>query len=257
MRSSAECGWCAGNSPSGSSAALPSTTHAPRTRLHRTDHGVRFDGPGISLGLAALSRSQLDGAGVTAEFTLKEGEHATFVLSRLGPADGHGPCPGAQTAEEMFRDTVGYWRRWLSQCTYAGRWREMVERSALALKLLSFEPTGAIVAAPTCSLPESIGGPRNWDYRYTWVRDAAFTLYSLQRIGFTEEAVGFKDWLKDRWHHAGRPWHRPACSPFTASTAGPISRRKRSTTWKATVARGRSGSAMAPISSCNWTFTAS
>ena len=211
----------------------------------------------MSLGLAGSVPLALDGAGVTAEFTLKEGEHATFVLRRLGPADDHGPCPGSQTAEEMFRDTVGYWRRWLSKCTIRGRWREMVERSALALKLLSFEPTGAIVAAPTCSLPESIGGPRNWDYRYTWVRDAAFTLYSLQRIGFTEEAVGFKDWLKDRWQHPDGRGTGPLAAHLRHRRPGRSHGSRRSTTWKATAARGRSGSAMVPISSCNWTFTAS
>ncbi len=144
-----------------------------------------------------------DGAGVVADFTLGEGEKATFVLRRLGPDDRPGRCPGVGEAEELFRDTVAYWRRWLSKCTYTGRWREMVHRSALTLKLLSFEPTGAIVAAPTCSLPEAIGGQRNWDYRYTWIRDAAFTLYGLLRIGFTEEAARFRDWLKDRWQEAG------------------------------------------------------
>ena len=117
--------------------------------------------------------------------------------------DRPGCCPDAGEAEDLFRDTVAYWRRWLSKSTYTGRWREMVHRSALTLKLLSFEPTGAIVAAPTCSLPEAIGGPRNWDYRYTWIRDAAFTLYGLLRIGFTEEAARFRDWLKDRWQEAG------------------------------------------------------
>ena len=169
---------------------------------HLDAHGARFDGPGLSLGLAAPIPLRPDGAGVVADFTLGEGEKATFVLRRLAPEDEPGRCPGVGEAEELFRDTVAYWRRWLSRCTYTGRWREMVHRSALTLKLLSFEPTGAIVAAPTCSLPESIGGPRNWDYRYTWIRDAAFTLYGLLRIGFTEEAARFRDWLKDRWQDA-------------------------------------------------------
>ena len=122
------------------------------------------------------------------------------MLRYLQPTDPEQRCPGPDEAEELFRETVEYWRRWLSRCTYHGRWREIVQRSALTLKLLSFEPTGAIVAAPTCSLPESIGGVRNWDYRYTWIRDAAFTLYGFVRIGFTEEATRFLHWLQDRWH---------------------------------------------------------
>ena len=93
---------------------------------------------------------------------------------------------------------MGYWRNWLAKSAYRGRWREIVERSALALKLLTYEPTGAIVAAPTCSLPEELGGVRNWDYRYTWIRDAAFTLYALLRIGFTEEAGRFMRWIEER-----------------------------------------------------------
>ena len=165
-------------------------------------HGVRFDGPGLSLGLASPVPLQRAGDGVTADFTLGEGEKATFMLRRLASEDSSRPCPGGSEAEELFRDTVAYWRRWLSKCTYFGRWRETVQRSALTLKLLSFEPTGAIVAAPTCSLPEAIGGQRNWDYRYTWIRDAAFTLYGLLRIGFTEEAAAFRDWMKDRWQDA-------------------------------------------------------
>ena len=92
-------------------------------------------------------------------------------------------------SEQLFHDTIHYWRGGSAKCTYRGRWRETVHRSALMLKLLTFEPTGAIVAAPTCSLPESLGGARNWDYRYTWIRDAAFTVYSLMRIGFTDEAA--------------------------------------------------------------------
>jgi GH15 family glucan-1,4-alpha-glucosidase len=169
---------------------------------HLDAHGARFDGPGLSLSLAAPIPLKPDGAGVVADFTLGEGENATFALRHLTPEDKTGRCPGVGEAEELFRDTVAYWRRWLSRCTYTGRWREMIHRSAITLKLLSFEPTGAIVAAPTCSLPESIGGPRNWDYRYTWIRDAAFTLYGLLRIGLTEEAARFRDWLEGRWQDA-------------------------------------------------------
>ncbi|HMU53881.1 MAG TPA: glycoside hydrolase family 15 protein, partial [Nitrospira sp.] len=106
--------------------------------------------------------------------------------------------PSGDETQEVFDHTVDYWHRWLSKCTYTGRWREMVYRSALTLKLMTYEPTGAIVAAPTCSLPETIGGGRNWDYRYTWIRDAAFTLYGLLRIGFTEEAHAFMRWLEAR-----------------------------------------------------------
>ncbi len=161
--------------------------------------GARFDGPGLSLGLAAPVPLRLDGDGVVTDFTLREGEKVTFVLSRIDPEDRPGRCPDVLEAEELFRETVAYWRRWLSKCTYTGRWREMVCRSAMTLKLLSFEPSGAIIASPTCSLPEAIGGERNWDYRYAWIRDAAFTLYGLLRIGFTEEAVRFWEWLRDRW----------------------------------------------------------
>jgi GH15 family glucan-1,4-alpha-glucosidase len=98
----------------------------------------------------------------------------------------------------MFDATVSFWRAWIGGCTYRGRWREMVRRSALVLKLLTYRPTGAIVAAPTASLPEALGGSRNWDYRYTWIRDAAFTLYALLRLGFTEEAEAFMGFLQAR-----------------------------------------------------------
>ena len=171
-------------------------------QIHIAGGGARFDGPRLSLGLAAPVPLHVDGNGVTADFTLGEGDRVTFALRLIGPEERPGNCPATDDAEELFRDTVAYWRRWLSHCTYHGRWRSMVERSALTLKLLSFEPTGAIVAAPTCSLPEVIGGERNWDYRYTWIRDAAFTLYGLLRIGFTEEAARFRDWLKERWQDA-------------------------------------------------------
>ncbi|MGH7231361.1 MAG: glycoside hydrolase family 15 protein, partial [Nitrospiraceae bacterium] len=139
-----------------------------------------------------------DDRGAGAVFVLQEEQSAVFML---GPTQSDASCvrcPLLGEIDQLFEHTVNYWRRWLSKCTYTGRWREMVYRSALTLKLLTFEPTGAIVAAPTCSLPETLGGIRNWDYRYTWIRDAAFTLYGLLRIGFTEEADGFMAWLEAR-----------------------------------------------------------
>src|SRR5262249_42886925 len=106
--------------------------------------GARFEGPGLSLGLAPPPPLRLRCDGVRTDSALGEGEAVTFVLRRIDPEDRPGRCPGAGETEELFRDSVAYWRRWLSRCTYTGRWREMVYRSALTLKLLSFEPTGAI-----------------------------------------------------------------------------------------------------------------
>src|SRR5262249_39786215 len=126
----------------------------------------------------------------------------TFVLRPVAPGQGCGAFASTEQTNDLFEATIRFWRGWLARGTYRGRWREIVNRAALLLKLLTFEPTGAIVASPTCSLPEQIGGVRNWDYRYTWVRDAAFTLYALMRIGFTEEASRFMDWLSDRTREA-------------------------------------------------------
>ncbi|WP_282784537.1 MULTISPECIES: glycoside hydrolase family 15 protein [unclassified Nocardia] len=107
--------------------------------------------------------------------------------------------------EELFADTVRFWHTWLARSTYRGRWREMVHRSAITLKLLTYAPTGGIVAAPTAGLPEQIGGERNWDYRYTWIRDASFSVYSLLALGFTEEAEDFAGWLRARYRAHGGP----------------------------------------------------
>src|SRR5918998_2476750 len=138
------------------------------------------------------------GDGVGAEFTLEEGERATFVLSEVEDGEGPGSPFTRRECEESLQATLGYWRRWISGSTYSGRWREFVNRSALALKLMVYDPTGALVAAPTMGLPEKIGGERNWDYGYAWLRDAAFTLYALISIGFEEEAYRFMGWLRDR-----------------------------------------------------------
>ena len=98
----------------------------------------------------------------------------------------------------MYAETEAFWQRWLAQSSYRGRWREMVERSAIAVKLMTYAPSGGLVAAPTAGLPEQVGGTRNWDYRYTWVRDGSFSVAALLRLGFTEEAAAFGDWLRKR-----------------------------------------------------------
>ena len=170
---------------------------------HRTtllEAGACFDAPNLSMGCSTRVPLQLDADGVTAEFTVREGETVSFAFGQVDPRSGCAELTSEADAIELVTRTQKYWRHWLSQCTYQGRWREIVHRSALALKLMTYEPTGAIVAAPTCSLPEEIGGERNWDYRYTWIRDAAFTLYGLMRIGFTDAATQFMNWLDARCH---------------------------------------------------------
>jgi GH15 family glucan-1,4-alpha-glucosidase len=157
--------------------------------------GATFQSKKLTLGLAANTPLKKDGSGIVSRFTLNAGETAVFVLREVVPGQGCGMCIFEEEAEDLFRYTVDYWRRWLSRCKYTGRWREIVHRSALALKLLTFEPTGAIIASPTTSLPEGIGGQRNWDYRFTWIRDSAFTIYAFMRLGFTEEAERFMNFL--------------------------------------------------------------
>ena len=167
-----------------------------------SQHGALFKSKGFNLGLASPLPLEPDGqGGVQASFTLDTGQTVHFLLESSKAAR---KCVPEQLSENQyqkaFHDTLHYWRNWLSQCQYQGRWREMVQRSALVLKLLIYAPTGAIIAAPTTSLPETMGGARNWDYRYTWVRDASFTLDSLLTLGFTQEAEAFMLWLDARCH---------------------------------------------------------
>lgn len=157
--------------------------------------GAMFSSRSLSLAIVTDIPLQKEGNGASAAFALREGESAVFTFVEVTPGTEWGIYVSKEEAEKLFRETVEYWRSWLSQCRYAGRWREMVHRSALALKLLTFEPTGAIVAAPTTSLPERTGGDRNWDYRYTWIRDSAFTIYGLMRLGFTVEAGRYIQFL--------------------------------------------------------------
>ncbi len=177
----------------------------PRFNYARDEHRITivrgdalFEGDGMMVGLQSPVEVVRDGRGARAEVTLKAGETVHFLLRQVGgdspeEALDHPPDP-----EALFHETMAYWRNWISQSTYRGRWREMVHRSALILKLLTYSPTGATVAAPTTSLPEVLGGSRNWDYRFSWIRDSAFTLYGLLRIGFTEEAGRFMEFLNKR-----------------------------------------------------------
>jgi GH15 family glucan-1,4-alpha-glucosidase len=160
-------------------------------------NGATFRAPGIRLDLACPCGLRAeDGAAVT-EFTLHANESRTFLLT-LAADDSPPPADGHKIGDRLLHETIGVWRAWVAKCRYQGRWREIVVRSALALKLLTYQPTGAILAAATCSLPEEIGSSRNWDYRYTWIRDSAFTIYAFLRLGYSEEAAAFMTWLEDR-----------------------------------------------------------
>ena len=162
-----------------------------------TDHGATFESPELTLALDSATQLEPTQQGVRSVFTLSQGDTATFVLEQAGEGyELHRHSEAEMT--EVFEQTVRFWRNWLRGSKYSGRWREVVDRSALTLKLLTYRPTGAIVAAATTSLPEQLGGQRNWDYRYTWIRDAAFSLYALLRLGFTEEAEAFSGWLRER-----------------------------------------------------------
>ncbi|WP_380282443.1 glycoside hydrolase family 15 protein [Kitasatospora purpeofusca] len=161
--------------------------------------GVVFRGSDISVALTSRFPLATVDTGVCVEFTLREGEEITFLLRQVESLAEEAYIAEARlTGRELLQNTIEYWKTWLGQCTYTGRWREMVHRSALTLKLLTHDPTGAVVAAPTTSIPEELGGERNWDYRFTWIRDAALTLAAFMQLGFTEETVRFMGWLEDR-----------------------------------------------------------
>jgi len=156
--------------------------------------GAVFESPAGRCVLRTDVALKVEESGVAATFTLEEGQSVDIELEWNGEVR---PLAEGET-EELFTRTSDFWQAWVSQSRYRGRWREMVQRSALVLKLLVYHPTGALVAAPTTSLPEQLGGGRNWDYRYSWLRDAAFTIYALMTLGFLEEAASFMDWVQRR-----------------------------------------------------------
>lgn len=185
--------------------------------------------PEVNIDYLNLSKEGHLGPAVCCNLSLVEGQRVTFILricpervgapearptqeladrlgiplealiagaSKMRPQDD--PLLNADFLEQLFHLTHEYWNNWIRKSTYQGSWREAVNRSALALKLLIYEPTGAVVASPTFSLPEYIGGTRNWDYRASWIRDSSFTLYALIRLGFTQEANAYLEFIFDR-----------------------------------------------------------
>ena len=155
----------------------------------------------LRLHLTSSTPLTIEDDGVTAAFALKAGQQAVFVLDHL--TRGCQPRVDLRRAKRLLRRTIVFWRRWIARCAYRGEWSRAVRRSALALKLLQSRRTGAIVAAPTFGLPEQIGGTRNWDFRYSWIRDASFTAYALVRLGLGAKA--FTRWVVERCEEAQNP----------------------------------------------------
>jgi pentatricopeptide repeat protein len=171
--------------------------------IEMSENGALFRSKGIELTVhtegkrwqgknGAVERA---GDGLRGTFTMREGETGGVILESMG-----GPPRALRPGEitKLADDTSRFWRTWLNRSTYQGRWREMVMRSAMTLKLLTYQPTGAPVAAATLGLPEQAGGERNWDYRYTWVRDGSLSMHALAGLGYLEETARFATWLRDR-----------------------------------------------------------
>ena len=175
-------------------------------KLEITEDGAVFSAAGMELALNPVADRavSLGEQGLTVERlgedlrltrTLREGQTAGVVLESMsGQPRRVPPAELAQLADETTR----FWREWVGRSSYRGRWREMVTRSAVTLKLMTYAPSGALIAAPTTGLPELTGGERNWDYRYTWIRDSSFSVYALLGLGYVDEAAAFERWLRDR-----------------------------------------------------------
>jgi GH15 family glucan-1,4-alpha-glucosidase len=186
-------------------------------KLELTDDGAVFQADGQELTMHAVATSEAtlenqgvtmvrDGDGLRWTRTLREGQTGGVVLEWMG---GTPKRIAPEQVQRLLEETSQFWRGWLHQSRYTGRWRDMVNRSAMTLKLMTYAPSGAIVAAPTTGLPEQEGGERNWDYRYTWIRDGSFSIYALLGLGYVDEAAAFAAWLRDRGIEGGGETGRP------------------------------------------------
>ena len=186
-------------------------------KLEISDDGAVFHADGMQLTMHSVGPrgASPEERGLTVERvgddlrllrTLHEGDTAGVVLESMGGKPRRIP---AGELDRLREETARYWRNWLNRSTYTGRWREMVTRSAMTLKLMTYAPSGALVAAPTAGLPEQTGGERNWDYRYTWIRDASFSVYALLGLGYVEEAAAFGMWVRDRVLEGRPKYGRP------------------------------------------------
>ena len=184
---------------------------APRFDYGRVEHRILHQyrsvlfigGEGMGLKLQSTVPLQIDHRDAHAEFVLKPGEEADFILGRIEEDEEIDDL--CEHVNQSLFETISYWRSWLHNSQYKGRWRGEVNRSALLLKLMTSKKYGSIVAAATFGLPEEIGGDKNWDYRFTWIRDAAFSLYALIRLGFTKEASEFIHWMEKTCPDISKP----------------------------------------------------
>lgn len=180
---------------------------SPRFDYGRASHHIErqndgalmiSDGPDkTALRLRTSLPLRIENGIISSEFRLRSGETAAFVLEEASTS-GQTRSDAADYISASFKETLNFWQAWAGRSKYRGRWREMVNRSAMTLKLLTSARHGSLVAAPTFGLPEEPGGSRNWDYRYTWIRDASFTVFALMHLGYIAEATGFIRWIEDR-----------------------------------------------------------
>ena len=221
--------------------------------LELTEQGAVFRTPELQLTLHGPAGLERRGNDVHATMTLQAGQVDGVMLESAAEDPPRRWSPAELLA--MFTETARFWRGWLAGSTYHGRWREMVDRSAITLKLMTYAPTGALVAAPTAGLPEQVGGERNWDYRYTWIRDASFSVHALLGLGFTDEAAAFMGWLGDRADEQAGDGIGAAADHVPGRRLLRPGRGDPRSTSRATPAPSRSGSATAPPTSSSSTST--